>query len=336
MTLRQIPLETVFNSNDANSWRDPIIKNRIHFRFPETWTNNVNKDAIIGIRDMFITKGYRKFEANLGYIIRRTTKTYFAAGDIRPSTPITPPTVDLLTQDLKPITKFFGDETFFKNVYEKFKEVIDNYNKSITENNTTYNNIFCKYLKSISGFDNDQITLIDQNAYLEAEYGFDDNHESYFKIHCPYNDLDEDDRTIEEKLTGQTYEEQQGTGTIWTRYTYDIVIVIAGMNDDAKNILNISTISIMEHELIFKNIWDRDSCILYSSLSYMSNNSYFGHTRRYALPKIKYFELTSSSKSFWVDLFSTRDHNAPVILPADNKDELYIEAQLLTSQNAVF
>ena len=335
MTLRQIPLETVFNSNDANSWRDPIIKNRIHFRFPDTWTNNVNKDAIIGIRDMFITKGYRKLELQFGYTIRRTIKTYFGTGDIRPDKPVNTAT-EFITQDLIPITKFFSDETFFKNVYEKFKEVIDDYNEPITENNTTYNNVLCKYLKNVSGFDNDQKELIDQNAYFESEYGFNNNHESYFKIHCPYNDLDEDDRAIESSLSGQTYEGFIGTGTIWERDIYDIYIVVAGMNDDAKNILNVSEVSVMEPELLFRNIWDRDSCILYSSLAYMSNNSYLGHTRRYALPKIKYYELTSSNKSFWVDLFATRDHNAPVILPADNKDELYIEAQLLTSQQAVF
>ena len=62
---RQIPIETVFRSNGVNSWRDPLKSNRIHFRFPDSWTNTVGKDSIIGIRNLFITKGFRKAELTL-------------------------------------------------------------------------------------------------------------------------------------------------------------------------------------------------------------------------------------------------------------------------------
>ena len=65
ITLRQIPQETVFMSKAKTSYQDKLIKNRIHFTFPKNWSTNQNKTNIIGIRSLYITKGYRNAEISI-------------------------------------------------------------------------------------------------------------------------------------------------------------------------------------------------------------------------------------------------------------------------------
>ena len=55
--LREVPEEITFMLSDAE--QDPNIKNRYWFDFPSQWANQPNKDPIIGIRSIYITKTNR-------------------------------------------------------------------------------------------------------------------------------------------------------------------------------------------------------------------------------------------------------------------------------------
>ena len=55
---REVPYEVMFKISDAQ--QDPIKKNRYWFDFPSQWANQLDKDPIIGIRDMYLTKVNRK------------------------------------------------------------------------------------------------------------------------------------------------------------------------------------------------------------------------------------------------------------------------------------
>ena len=55
--LREVPEEITFMLSDAE--QDPKIPNRYWFDFPAQWANQQNKDPIIGIRDMYLTKTNR-------------------------------------------------------------------------------------------------------------------------------------------------------------------------------------------------------------------------------------------------------------------------------------
>lgn len=54
---REVPYEVMFKLSDAI--QDPTKKNRYWFNFPSQWADQVDKDPIIGIRDMYLTKTNR-------------------------------------------------------------------------------------------------------------------------------------------------------------------------------------------------------------------------------------------------------------------------------------
>ena len=62
-----VPLEVVFMSNSTESFRDPIKKNRIHFKLPDIWCNAIKHDPMIGIRNIFIVKGFKHPRLKLSY-----------------------------------------------------------------------------------------------------------------------------------------------------------------------------------------------------------------------------------------------------------------------------
>ncbi|EAX65001.1 hypothetical protein TVAG_530360 [Trichomonas vaginalis G3] len=113
---------------------------------------------------------------------------------------------------------------------------------------------------------------------------------------------------------------------------------ISEPSDDFKNVFNYDAMLPRKNdfsEIRFPGIWDRKQAILYSNLSKGVENEFIGHTRTTPLPNPKYYKLTGFNREFWIDMFSTHDHNCPVFLPPDHKDCLYIEAQLLNSTIAV-
>ena len=289
---KQIPQETVFMSKSDTSYQDKLVKNRIHFQFPKNWSTNQNKTNIIGIRSIYITRGYRNAEIGL----KVSLKIKDLLGDIQYEEPYT------ITVD-----KFFDDYTLLKEFITKINDHI----QDITWKKTPPN----------------------YNQALRCYYDFipDENntdfHKSRFVIKSPYNDLPEEDRTVD----------AIGNGGVTTSYIYYFEFEIVSMNDDCTNLLNYSkdTRKDKSQPIYTYDVWDRNSCILFSNLSYMSEKSFLGHTRKYELNGIKYYELTNNNQSFWVDMYAAVDHKAPVYLPKDEKEELYIEAQLLTSNKAV-
>ncbi|EAX80467.1 hypothetical protein TVAG_600900 [Trichomonas vaginalis G3] len=113
---------------------------------------------------------------------------------------------------------------------------------------------------------------------------------------------------------------------------------ISEPSDDFKNVFNYDAMLPRKNEfskIVTPGIWDRKQAILYSNLSKGVENEFIGHTRTTPLPNPKYYKLTGFNREFWIDMFSTHDHNCSVFLPPDHKDCLYIEAQLLNSTIAV-
>ena len=85
--------------------------------------------------------------------------------------------------------------------------------------------------------------------------------------------------------------------------------------------------------LDFKNVWDRHSCKVYSSIAEQSNKYYLGNSQIYFNP-IKYFKLNSTDQKFWVELYSGRHNNIPVILP--DGESFVIEMQFLPYRKMLY
>ncbi|KAK8839983.1 hypothetical protein M9Y10_031268 [Tritrichomonas musculus] len=86
-------------------------------------------------------------------------------------------------------------------------------------------------------------------------------------------------------------------------------------------------------EIKFKNVWDRHSCSIYSSLAEQSNKYYLGNSQIDFYP-IKYFKLNSTDQRFWVEFNSGRHNNIPVLVP--NNESFVIEMQLLPFKKMLY
>ncbi len=307
---RQIPLETVVMSNSDNSWIDPILKNRIHFRFPDSWTNAIGTFPIVGIRDIFITKSFRHAVMKLKYSLSNddgVVKTGFIH-----------------------IEKFFDDETLLKDLVNTLNEKLH----SIAFSD--------EFVEVEGGWTSEQLDVISNTNFITSYFEYvedpvDKNiHYNRFVIESPFNNLPEATRTKSSSLLISSSEYHMTFEFIdptvnTTEYTNN------DFNSDAQVLLNYTSELIRESSepMYFNKVWDRKSCVINSNISSKTDSSYLGHARQTSLPMIKYYDITSSNKSFWVELYATCDHKAPVYLPSDGKDELYIELQLLTNATPV-
>jgi len=76
---REIPKEVMFKLSDAV--QDQIEKNKYWFEFPSQWANQLDKDPIIGIRSMYLTKTNRLINLEFTILIsedipNQTPKTW--------------------------------------------------------------------------------------------------------------------------------------------------------------------------------------------------------------------------------------------------------------------
>ena len=301
MNPNNIPLETAFMSNSDNSWRDPNIKNRIHFTLPNNWVNRVDNKKIIGIRNMFISRAFKHPIITVNFSLNLRFKTY------NPATY----SFDITNQEIANrklrIGKFFDVDSVLKDYIEKinqsFKE-IDFINELKFET------------EQLPGINPEYYEDVKNARFLATYFEFikldSHSHNLRLVINSPFNDLPEEKRSYITNDTTNTY-----------YVNYDVILE----NEDANKLFRDKVGGYDDKVIYFNQLWDLNSCILYSNLSDECDNGYLGHTRRYPLiPSIKHYVVNNNMRSFWVDLFATCDHKAPVVLPED--DELIIEAQL--------
>ena len=104
----------------------------------------------------------------------------------------------------------------------------------------------------------------------------------------------------------------------------NITLRVHNLNDDAKNVLNCFEDS-MEYsqEIRFQNIWNRKDCCLKASFSISNANNYLAYSNKSYFP-IKYYKINCSEPYFYIDLFHSYNHEIPVNLPADNRDNIVL------------
>lgn len=282
-SLREVPQEIIFSSLKAK--KDQVIPNRYHFRFPEQWSNQLDKDAIIGIRSCYMVKQNRYLVFNLN------VKVY---------------SIDNETQERIDWLKVYSKQ----HVWLEANETMEKIPKILEE-----------------------FWFVNVEGYLFYETLSDESKELLFNkdlIDCWFLDgklffgrLPHKNKLIIEDKDGNEYE-------------CHLEIILEPINDDAKNILNLeSQISSIDDELVLDNIYSRHQLYLTSSISNDTEDNFLGHTKKSMYIPIKYYRLTSESKSFWVDLWDTRNHSVKIELPKDNKDIFYIEGIVCFNSSAM-
>ncbi len=290
------PIETAFMSNSDKARRDSLKPNRIYFKLPETWFNSKN-NSVIGIRNLFIAKSFKYIKMSIDYSLVKTT---IDLSDESSSS------TTLYTNSLK-IEKRFDDETLLKNLISDIKTEMSEI--TIPENNFTLAS------DNNPGLTNQQYTEIQNTDILDVyfEYVVDanGNHGNVVEFTSPFNTLG-----AFKKYTDTTNN---------LEIEYSISFQVSLQSADAMEMFKNRTESY--NYITYKDVWDRNSCIVYSNIAEQADSGYLGHTRRQSIPTIKYYKLNGTRNEFWIELYSTCDHKAPVILP--QSDELIIEAQLL-------
>lgn len=289
---REIPQEVVFRLSD--SIRDNRISNRYWFNFPEQWFNQLDKDAIIGIRSMYLTKTTRYIAFDLSvelYLDEDETPL-----DTMPGIPVK--TFDKITVSFRDVHD--GSEDFrdiCKSLNEQWKEAIKDHNQD------------GQWDHFLFWFD---IGINDQPCKFNI--GLTGNHST------TYIDVHENDRTTIDYRAPN-------------RYFYMYQIQYTPISDACKSLIPVpiepgqkQTDFTSGKNKLSINIWSRYHCYIKSSISNDAIDQFLGHTRNDPYSPLKYYRLTSKSKRFWIELYETRNHKCPVSLPDDKLDDLFIEA----------
>ena len=75
------------------------------------------------------------------------------------------------------------------------------------------------------------------------------------------------------------------------------------------------------------SIWSRFQCLVKSSIANNDKNNILGHTlAHFVYTPIKYYRLNRDAKKFWIELYESRYHDCPVVFPSDKRDDVFIEA----------
>ena len=295
-----VPLEVAFMSNSPDAKRDPIIKNRIHFKLPDNWCNSIANEKSIGIRNIFIAKSFKHPVLKLQCDLMCDTRTSYLENPVDDTAYVFEKEVIL--------EKYFDDETMLKDFVSTISERI---------NDIIVTNVFT----ADNGFDQTQLDAIKQHPLMTVSFEYTSdasgNHYNRLVFESKFNEL-----PLSTKIATVT-----DINESITYYKYYVLFNVTTENTDASTMFADKVGHYDNKPICFNNVWDRNSCIVYSNISEECDNGYLGHTRRSQINPIKYYRVKGSNRSFWVDLYATCDHKAPVVLPAD--DELFIEAQLL-------
>ena len=296
----QIPQETLFKTNSLSSWRDPTKKNRYHFKFPNNWITTVQKESIIGIRSLYIIPSYKHILIDIKVNVIYLDHSSFE-WQVDPIDNIVVRTEMLILENLKLI--------------DIIKQININISEQFKPESIIFDSNYLSFLKC----------FVYNKTISESE------HDLQFIIKSDYNEMSVDERTEDVIVNDVTYHRQ-----------YMIAFEIDEINDEARALLHFNVNDAGEvigrdgdisDPIDTHGLYDYNECNAYSDLACMTEDSFLGRTRNSDIIPIKYYELKNNNQSFWVDLYSARDNKVAVEL--NKGDDLYIEAQLLMSSEAV-
>lgn len=110
-------------------------------------------------------------------------------------------------------------------------------------------------------------------------------------------------------------------------YTNDnnVTVMVSNLNHDARAVLNCEDPPEEYARLIrFKNVWDRHSILLKSSICNNNTSNYLGYSHKNYYP-IKYFKINCSEPRFYIDLYHGHKHDIPINLPVDERESIILE-----------
>ena len=191
-------------------------------------------------------------------------------------------------------------------------------------------------------FDDRWYTGVITNGTTEENIGFSSIAENYeldkedYKAYFSYNSSNHKCQLTIGGATGKTTTQNiipvndRSGGTHSCTY----LIAIQAITQDAVEIIGTGNMTSGVNSVTY-NIWSRYQCYVLSSLAEDDVNGFLGHTRDLPYHPIKYYRLKNKNKKFWIELYETRYHDVPVIIPNDKRDDLIIEAIVCFTSNGM-
>lgn len=322
-----IPIEMCFFLEDGE--RDPNKFNRFYFNFPQSWCTSNRGETVIGVRNIFMLARKRRLEYTIK--VRKYYKAdYDKYADRAPSSD-DPNLFDFTAYHNIPNER---KSMVTVKVYT-WLEATDDFREVghvLYEYLHTYMNEYNKYVDG----------LINENAEKykdKPKFQEDPNGISSLLDVMADGYYDYDKKTFIEKISSYHNSEPQSPyyidmmldfphrygddfGKIDRKYDFEDLFNISaekGANEYTKYK------NVWLREIVFRDVWDRHSCKIYSSIA-ESSNGYIGNTTIYFNP-IKYFKLNSTDQGFWIEFYSGRHKDIPVKIP--RSESFSIEMQLL-------
>ena len=286
---REGPYEVMFKLSDAQ--QDPTKLNKYWFDFPSQWADQYDKDAIIGIRDIYLTKTNRLIMFDFHIFVNEETQNDQTKIWLHRKGTV------IFTMDGEDTMKAFTskfNQKWFNQTKTVSSDTASNYS-SLSANGETYD--WNEY---------------DFTSWFTSWFNYDDNTKQCI-LHIGCSHLCPETVTVTD-TSNQTHTCYFGIG-------------LKALNNDTKAVLHVNVDEIYHDDLISIPIWTRYAVYVTSSLAEDDANGFLGHSRTLGFTPIKYYRLKNKNKKFWIELYETRYHDVPVtVLPNDNRDDLFIEA----------
>ncbi len=297
---REIPQEVMWHLQDGKEHRDSTIPNRYWFKFPEQWYNQCGKDPILGIRSIYIAKTIRHL----------SFKVYVMYWDLDDDYELH--YIDSTTGETKTLEFDFTTTTYL-DTDDTIRKACQHF---ATDCATAFSTAFTSVPDSTL-LQNKDLPTMTYNLQTTDDNG-QDTHYGTLTFSTPANN------------ESMTY-----TNSIGTEVSVEQRITIEPLSDDFDKMFDTNNSTATATSEVYPILWDHYQCFVKSSISALTTDQYLGHTRSTPYTPIKYFRINTREQSFYVDLFSTRNHSAYVTLPDDNRDDLIIEGIVCFDSSAI-
>lgn len=292
---RELPQEVMFHLQNSHSYRDQIIPNRYWFKYPEQWYLQNSKDPILGIRTIYIARTIRHISFNV-------TVSYHTTDGSQLYYSLTGVTTD--STGNTPLTITF--------TVDKYLDSDDTIHNLCSVFDNACSTAFTNAITNIG-----EVNLLTDYSHPKMTYDIKRTPYSVMSITTPANS---ENLKYYIELESQYESVEQ-----W--------ITVDSDSDDMIDMLSETTSTNTSIE--YNILWDHYQCYVRSSITALNTDQFLGHTRSNHYTPIKYYRINAREQCFYVDLYSTRNHNAYVVLPEDNLDDLIIEGVVCFDSSAL-
>ena len=314
-----IPIEHTFFLEDGE--RDKFKFNRYYFNFPQEWCTANHGEAIIGVRNIFMLARRRRLEFTI--TIRKYYKSDYTSknDNVEFDYDCYNRIDDKRKSSVKVKCVIWLDATdYFKDYFRGLNKYLISAFEEFNEEHKAEEERPKFFQANINEppFENDVLTDgyydYDKKTYIEL-------------ITSPHNTNPDSKYYVEFQLD---FESREGHDPTVKDRAYDFEdmfnIGYEPFQNSIYKLKNAPAVSRWFREIRFENIWDRHSCKIYSSFGTSSCNGYVGNTTVVYNP-IKYFKLNSSDQRFWIEFYSGRDKEIPIMIPRN--ESFSIEMQFM-------